>query len=100
MAATPAATTATTSTTVRMAFFTPASLLHDPAEQDAELVEDAHRDGHGEQRIGVLARRDDRSHDEDHDDGRPPPLLQALARDDTSQLEEDQHDRELEGDAE
>src|SRR4051812_30083347 len=83
-----------------MAFFTGPSLLEDLPDQDAELVEDGHGDGHGEQRVRVLARRDDGGDDEDHDDGGPSPLLQLLAGDDTGHLEEDQHDRELEGDAE
>src|SRR4051812_49974293 len=83
-----------------MAFFTGPSLLEDLPDQDAELVEDGHGDGHGEQRARVLARRDDGGDREDHDEGGPSPLLQLLAGDDTRQLEEHQHDRELEGDTE
>src|SRR5258705_10010054 len=45
------------------------SLEDEPADEDGHLVEDAHRDRHGEQRDRVARGRDDGIDHEDADDG-------------------------------
>src|SRR5207248_11169556 len=44
------------------------SLLEYASDEDRPLIEEVHRNGHGEERVGVLTRRDDGSHGDNDDD--------------------------------
>ena len=74
--------------------------LEDPADDDRDLVEDAHR--HREhQHADRVARWGDDGHDDaDPDDRVAPGLLQRFDVQDADELQEHEQDRELEADAE